>query len=72
MANSPPQLRHMALPSSTSPSFDENSPLLQKPDRTFGNGASGEDDAPKTEGKAFDTASVLCIMVSVWIGTATA
>ncbi|KAL8752340.1 MAG: hypothetical protein Q9199_005814 [Rusavskia elegans] len=62
----------MALPSSNSPSFDENSPLLRKPDRTFGNGASGEDDAPKTEGKAFDTASVLWIMVSVWIGTATA
>ncbi|KAL8839811.1 MAG: hypothetical protein Q9176_004214 [Flavoplaca citrina] len=73
MAYTTPFVRHGALPPSTSRSLDEASPLLDEPSGyTRGNEAASDDNVHRLEGKAPGTASVLWIMASIWIGTATA
>ncbi|KAL8856227.1 MAG: hypothetical protein Q9178_007144 [Gyalolechia marmorata] len=73
MANDYSQAQNLAWQPPDSQSVDEYSPLLYKP---LCNGTSNpapcEQHAPKPQGKALESVSVLWIMTSVWIGTFTA
>ncbi|KAI4271017.1 MAG: hypothetical protein LQ337_006313 [Flavoplaca oasis] len=73
MASDSPQAPNLTRPPLTTHSFDEYSPLLQKPTHhDYGDLPVCEQEAPQPDGKALKTINVLWIMTSLWIGTFTA
>ncbi|KAL8650581.1 MAG: hypothetical protein Q9226_005086 [Calogaya cf. arnoldii] len=73
MADVKPLAQGLTWPPPTSHSFDEYSPLLHKSSYyDYTNRPDSEQDAPKLNGKALPTSTVLWIMISVWMGTFTA
>ncbi|KAL8885616.1 MAG: hypothetical protein Q9215_006552 [Flavoplaca cf. flavocitrina] len=73
MASDSPQAPNLTRPPPTTNSFDEYSPLLQKPSyHDYSETPVSEHDAPQPDGKALNTINVVWIMTSLWIGTFTA